>query len=579
MIVRDQLAEQGIRPQRYGQGSHKTTCPKCSANRKKKTAPCLSVTVEAEAATWLCHHCSWSGAVHDRREDIRSHRPSRKQPLKIEYQPAPSLPPAVIDWFERRGIPAAVLARNAVGHELTWMPGCENGESVGAIAFPYKRDGEVVNVKYRTSDKRFRQVKDAEKVYFGLDDIAGATTVIIVEGEIDKLSLEVAGFLNAVSVPDGAPKQVRDGALDPEDDAKFSYVWTCREAFEGVTKIVLAVDNDTPGEALAEELARRYGKHRCWRVTWPSQGDVTCKDANEVLTQHGADVLREVIENARPYPIKSLHDADAFETPALRLFRGEGVKAFRTGWPSLDEFYKVRPGELSVVTGDPGSGKSQFIDALMMNLAEREKCRFALCSFENPPDHHIAKLAELHLDKPFWPGPRERMTEAELRETIGWLNERFYFIRADDESPTIDWVLETATSAVMRHGIHGLVIDPYNEIEHRRPPNQTETEYVSDLLGKVKRFAQSHGVHVWFVAHPAKPARGKDGSPAERTLYDISGSANWVNKADVGIVVQRDYESSRVDIKVRKVRFKEIGRIGTATLEFDRATGRYSNAA
>jgi hypothetical protein len=94
----------------------------------------------------------------------------------------------------------------------------------------------------------------------------------------------------------------------------------------------------------------------------------------------------------------------------------------------------------------------------------------------------------------------------------------------------------------MRHGINGLVIDPYNEIEHRRPPNMTETEYVSEMLGKVKRFAVNHDVHVWFVAHPVKmqPQNGKMPVP---TLYDISGSANWTNKPDVGLVVHPQFRN------------------------------------
>ena len=133
----------------------------------------------------------------------------------------------------------------------------------------------------------------------------------------------------------------------------------------------------------------------------------------------------------------------------------------------------------------------------------------------------------------------------------------------------------------MRHGIRGLVIDPYNEIEHCRPSNMTETEYVSQLLGKVKRFAQQHGVHVWFVAHPAKLPRQNGGERPVPALYDISGSANWVDKADLGIVIHRDPDKdpTRVEIQVRKVRFKSVGKIGGVSLQWDRVTGRYSEIA
>jgi twinkle protein len=231
----------------------------------------------------------------------------------------------------------------------------------------------------------------------------------------------------------------------------------------------------------------------------------------------------------------------------------------------------IRPGELSVVTGVPGSGKSEFIDALAINLAQSHGWRFAMCSFENPPAEHIAKLAEKYSGLPFWDGPSRRMSEMELLRAMEWIGNQFHLIRFDDEAPTIEAILERARAAVLRHGIRGVVIDPYNEIEHRRPPNMTETEYVSQLLGKVRRFAQHHGVHVWFVAHPAKMPRDSSGSRPVPTLYDISGSANWVNKADIGVVIHRntDKDPTLTEVQVRKVRFKSVGKIGTVGFRRD----------
>jgi twinkle protein len=104
----------------------------------------------------------------------------------------------------------------------------------------------------------------------------------------------------------------------------------------------------------------------------------------------------------------------------------------------------------------------------------------------------------------------------------------------------------------------------------------TETEYVSQILGKVKRFAENHAVHCWFVAHPSKPVR-EGGKLPVPTLYDISGSANWANKCDIGLVVYRDLDNGNtVELYLRKVRFKEVGEVGVVELQWDRVTGRYS---
>ena len=569
------LQDQGISLRRYEIGKdYKTLCPRCSHTRKHRKDPCLSVTLDLDGGgVWQCHNCQWSGNVRGRSNGVDC-LSQKSRLVKPEYE-VTGLPEKVLAWFKGRGISELILKRNSIGYGLAYIPGA--GKEVTCIQFPYRRNGETVNVKYRDGEKHFAQVKDAEKIFYGLDDIQDCQEIIITEGEIDKLSLEQAGFCNVLSVPDGAPEKVRDGVIDPENDAKFSYIWNCRDELAGAEKIILAADNDVPGRALTEELARRLGRERCWRVTWPSINDAPRKDANEVLVFDGPEVLREVIDSAKPYPIKSLHDIDAFESETLALYEHGPQRALSTGWLALDPYMKIREGELSVVTGLTGVGKSEFIDALMINLATQYGWRFAVCSFENPPPEHISKLAEKHLGQPFWGGPTPRMGEHDLRMAMQWLREHFYFIRADDEAPTIDWILETARAAVMRHGIRGLVIDPYNEIEHKRPQGMNETEYVSQILGKAKRFAQAHGCHVWFVAHPAKMYRDKNSKIPVPSLYDISGSANWANKADIGVVVHRDWRegSNAVEIYVKKVRFKSVGKTGVVSLDYDRATGRY----
>jgi twinkle protein len=579
-MLAERLLEHGIRPRSYREGSQKLLCPRCSHTRKHRSDLCLTLTIDPDGAVWNCHHCGWSGAVSERESNISAW--PRKRPAEAPIKPivTPGNPtPAVLQWFANRGISEATVRRHRVGVQCVYIP--KLAAEVDCIAFPYLRAGELVNIKFRAvAEKAFAQVKGAEKILYGLDDIADIKTAIIVEGELDKLALEEAGIRNVVSVPDGAPEKVKAGEPDP-GDAKFSFIANCSDYLDRLDRIVLAVDDDGPGQALAEELARRLGKERCWRVRWPDAGDARCKDANDMLLLHGAEVLRECIEAAKPYPIAGLHSILDYTEETLSLYRDGRKRGLSTGWASLDEYMTIRPGELSVVTGVPGSGKSEFIDALAVNLAHAYGWCFALCSFENPPGEHIAKLAEKYLGAPFWDGPSRRMSETDLRRAIEWIANRFFLIRFNDDAPTIEAILEKARAAVMRQGIRGLVIDPYNEIEHRRPSNITETEYVSQLLGKVKRFAQHHAVHVWFVAHPAKLQHENGGKRPVPALYDISGSANWVNKADLGIVVHRDPDKdpTRTDVLIRKVRFKSVGKIGGISLRWDRATGRYAEIA
>jgi twinkle protein len=576
-MIEDLLAREGIRVKCKGLGTVKTLCPKCSSSRKNKNEPCLSVTFEPNGAVYLCHHCGFTGGVTDRDPDeFRSQRrPIPPAPIKPKFVPqAPA--DATIEWFAHRGISQGTLFRAGVTRVEVWMNDGGDGKIEPVIAFPYMRNGEVVNVKYRTKDKRFRQEKGAEKVFYGLDTIGDAKEIYIVEGEIDALSLREIGFPNVLSVPDGAPKAVRDEPINPDEDVKFSYVWNCRDELSRVEKFILATDADGPGLALAEELARRFGREKCWRVTWPEKR----KDANEVLLHEGAEALIDCLTAARPWPIDGLHEVDDYRDEVIELYRAGRSRALSTGWDALDGHMTIAEGQLSIVTGIPNSGKSEFVDALMVNMVLQYGWSFAVCSFENPPAEHLSKFAEKYIDAPFWDGPTPRMGEVYLNRALDWAQPHFVFIRADGDKDitTLQWVLDKAGAAVMRYGVRGLVIDPWNEIEHNRPSNMTETEYIGHSLSKIKRFAAQRGVHVWVVAHPSKIHGERGQATPVPSLYDISGSANWANKADLGIVVFRNEETEKTDIHIKKCRFKSIGSKGVVSLNYNKVTGRYTQS-
>lgn len=573
MQTAERLSAAGIHLGNYAEGTHRTTCPQCSPGRKPlhRREPCLSVLIDQDGWTAFCQHCSWKAGFRSGSKPRRTEfKPIERNNLTtIEYHNEPP-DESLVEYFKGRGISEQIIAAAQVSLKPVTLPGLGQTK---AIAFPFRKSpgGEVVNIKYRTRDKRFTQSKGGEQVFFGLDRLVPGPQVVITEGEIDALSLNEVGVENVLSVPGGAPSKVTSGGvIDPSEDKKFGFVWDARESLAQFQRVVLAVDGDAPGLALQEELSRRFGRERCWRVAWPEG----CKDANETLVKIGPDALRAAVEAAEPYPIKSLYSPSSYRAELLSLYRDGRSRGLKIGYPALDELFTVRPGELTVVTGIPNSGKSEWIDQLMVNMAASYDWSWGVCSFENPPAEHISKLIEKHLQMPFWDGPSKRMEEGHIDQALSWVEDRFKFVRADDEAPTIDWILEAARAAVMRYGVRGLVIDPYNELEQHRN-GMTETEYVSHMLSKVKRFAQGSGVHVFFVAHPHKLYRDKEGQVPIPTAYDISGGANWANKADNIMVVSRDYETEETDIFLRKVRWKQTGRPGVARLGYDKLTGVY----
>jgi len=550
----------------YGRaGELDVPCPECGPTRKKKKDPCLSVNVDE--GTWFCHHCGWAGGL--KRNDHGRIAPKPKTYTKPAPLKATELSDKAIRFLRDRGITQAVAQRNRLSSQTVFMP--QAGEKVSAICFPYYRGGELVNAKYRDGKKRFRMEKGAERVLFGLDDIDPACTVIV-EGEFDKLACEVAGWPNVVSVPDGAPTPETKNYA-----SKFEFLND--ERVESVERWIIAVDCDEPGERLSEELCRRFGKNRCLIVEWP-EGQ---KDANDVLKKMGADALNEALSNAKPIPMEGVFTADDLRDDIDSLYDNGLDKGVSTGWPCLDQIYTVRPGEFTVVTGIPNSGKSNWLDALTVNLAREQGWNFAMFSPENQPlSDHMARIIEKYVGRPFHDGPTQRMDRDTMDIARSWVSEHFrWILPADDADWTIDAVLERAAQMVYQYGIRGLVIDPWNEMEHLCPSDQTETQYISQSLKRIRQFGRRYGVHVWIVVHPTKLRKNERGEYPVPTLYDCGGSAHWRNKADNGICVWRDLgpdASPEVEIHVQKIRFRQIGQLGMGSLRYVKQWGGYDDS-
>lgn len=271
---------------------------------------------------------------------------------------------------------------------------------------------------------------------------------------------------------------------------------------------------------------------------------------------------------------------DQVKAEVLSLWKSGGLpKGASTGWPSVDKFYTVGLGQWTCVTGSPNSGKSEWVDALMVNLAMREEWKFIVYSPENwPLSLHHAKIIEKYIGKPFNPGPTPRADLDDVEAAEEWMRGKFLF--AKPEKPDILAILDEVHHYRSFAGKHkmGVVIDPWNQLEHHRPANMSETEYVSQTLTHVIERVREYNIHLWLVAHPAKMQPDRDGKHRVPTPRDISGSAHFWNKSDNCVTVFRDFtkDSNEVEIHVQKCRFKHIGRIGLATLAYDRVTGRYS---
>lgn len=548
-------------------GQHRYKCPWCSPDRRNKRDTSLSVNRDDDRIVYSCHHCGAAGKIAMRETHKRYEKLKPREDKKIERRKREdfdNLEDRHLEWLSERGISASTAQKyELIGEESFGVP---------VVAFPYyDQQGNVVATKKRfTNEKKFLCWQTPES-FFGIRHMKKGDDVYVVEGEMDVLALAEIG-IRAVSVPNGAPMKVTEGKIDPSEDGKFKFLWDAKEYIDAAKRVLIATDQDGPGEALAEEIARRVGKGKSWRIKFPEG----IKDSNDCLIKCGTAALKRATEAAHPWPVQGLYDAEHFRDMVWELYEKGAGKGESTGYQPVDELYTIVPGQITIVTGIPSSGKSEFVDQLMINLASDKGWRFGICSFENEPRLHIAKLMSKRAKMHFFEGPTRRMNSEECKGAFDWVQEHFAFVWQDDGSlADLDSILDRLRVAILRYGIRGAVIDPYNFIS-RDSRDKPETEWISDMLTKVKAFAMGHGVHIWFVAHPTKLQRGTDGKVPVPGGYDISGSAAWFAKADCGVTVHREKDDPLIaQIHVWKCRFAWVGKQGSTNLLYSTATTCY----
>ncbi|WP_320980017.1 DnaB-like helicase C-terminal domain-containing protein [Bacteroides sp.] len=550
----------GIQAPHGYSGNKKVLCPQCHDQRRDKRDKSLSINLKT--GEFNCHYCGFSGCAAEKEEwekerPWQNYAPIRKQ--KPEYKkPSPRPQAAISDkalaWFKGRGISAATLSALKITEGSEWMPQKEG--QANTVQFNYYHKGELINTKFRTGDKCFKLVSGAELIPYNIDAIKDTPECIITEGEMDALSFYECGRHDVISVPNGA-----NANLDYLDDFIEEY-------FDGKETIYIASDTDTKGVILRDELLRRFGAERC-RVLEYGEG---CKDANEHFLKYGRDSLLQCIANAPEIKLEGIFTVSDFEPSLDALFEHGMQKGVTIGHENFDRLLSFETKRLCVVTGIPGSGKSEFIDEIAERLNMRYGWRFAYFSPENAPlAYHASKLIEKFTGKHF---DKQHLTFGEYKQVKQHLETDFFFIAPKDDY-RLDTILERAKFLVRRKGIKALVIDPYNRLEDESE-GQNETKYISKMLDRLTNFAQQNDVLIILMAHPTKMAKNKDGAIEAPTLYDISGSAHFNNKADFGIVVHRNRIENTVEVHVQKVKFKHLGECGTALFKYNLNNGRYS---
>jgi twinkle protein len=534
-------------------GENQMPCPECSPNRRKKNVKCFSYNVEKEIG--FCNHCEARFVKHNPYE--------KKEYIKpvFEFQNFTKLSDNVVKWFEGRGISQRTLLAMKISEKREYMPQTEKEEN--CIVFPFFKNSELINLKFRDARKNFKLSSGAELIWFNYDAILKHEDIIICEGEIDALSFIQAGFENVISVPNGA------------NIGKMEYFDSSFEDLNKVKTFVIAVDNDLKGIELKQDLVRRLGMERCKTASFKQ-----FKDVNELLVSEGIESVQNAVKSAKLMKLSDIYEVEDFRNELNDYFENGMPQGKTLGIPELDKIIRWQTGRFGVATGIPGMGKSEFLDFVYCRLNILYNWPIGYYSPESMPlQQHFSKIFPKFVGKDYKKGvvnDNEKYTGEEyINKNVFWVN--------PPVDMDIDGILSRFEYLVKAKGCKAFVIDPFNRIEQSANHSDNERLFIKKNLVKMSNFTKRTDSLLFLVAHPTKMTKDKDDIKYKIPgPYNISGSADFLNMCDYTLTVHRgqDSETGKYQsfgyVIVQKAKInKTMGDTGSWNYWYNINNGRY----
>lgn len=542
MNVHAYLNSKGFQYKMHGDEAN-FNCPFCNESERK-------FYINVNSGVFCCKHenkCGAKGSFWDfqkrlgdvpkRLEGDGSFLPVKKK-IYIRPEPYPkSQNEAQMDFLHARGFTDAVIDQFKIGYKG------------GAIIFPYFKNGELVNLKYRgIKEKKFWREKDGEPALFNQDNCKDREYLLIVEGEFDAMAWKEYKY-NAVSVPSGA-----------SDMSWIENDWDFLNTFK---QIFICFDNDVAGQKYISQIVNRLGAWRCFNIILPF------KDANECLVKK---VTKETMEycllEAKGFDPAALLNAVTIETELIdKIKHPEKFEGIKTPWEGLDYLLKGwREKELTVWTGNSGAGKSTILNEVVINLSQKGH-KIVMASMEMSPLNTLRWIL-MNFCK------NGQLNAEDIKNNIQkfknlWLVDAQGYI-------TPEMIIDLFDFAGRKYGVTHFFIDSLMKIKlSTKDELNSQKEFINSLIDKI---AVPYNAHVHLVAHPRKGLADKE----KPDKVDVSGSINITNLAHNVLALWRpdeefkkkNYTCPDAILTVKKNR--EWGREGPVKLLFNSVTKSFT---
>ena len=527
-------------------GEYKTTCPKCSDSRKAENRNVKCLSINGDSKVFNCFNCGWNGKLVDKKSEVYNN---------------PTTP--LEKFAQSRGFSKEALDFMQIG--------CIVKGGRDYIVYPFYKDGVVVNNKYRSVEgKDFSQDTGGLQCLYGYDNVVGKKVIFLTEGENDTLALITAGFRNVCSCPAGAPP-----LATKRSDKKLEFITEYKELWDSVDEVVMCTDKDAPGLQWEQIIVDEIGIEKCKKVKYPSD----CKDINDMLLNYGIDSIKKCINDRANYPVIGFYDIGGNKDKIFEDINKDcTASCLTTGWIDMDRYYKTDPmiGSLGIVVAVPGMGKSVFIESLMVNSILLHRKKFVIFSPESAPVSHVliprllGMIARKHVST---------LTEREKEVAFNILKNYITIIEVDDyEGFSAETLIVLLDRAVKMFGANAWILDNVGELALSSTKGENQTDAINNMLKRLRNHCRINVLDGWLVAHPQKLYADYKGNTPVLTLYDISGSAAFYNRCDVGFSLHRNKDDfNTIDVHILKVKAFAQGKPGVVKLRYDPKTQLYVN--
>jgi len=295
--------------------------------------------------------------------------------------------------------------------------------------------------------------------------------------------------------------------------------------------------------------------------------------SNVITTKDTDSILSTTLE------VRDIIYLDEVKEDLIRTFDNGVDKAPTTYFPSLDYIWRPLPGDLNVLIGIGGYGKSCWQMQLDLIKAVKEGDKVVYFSPENyPPEFWYRELIRSYVGKPLEKDDRLRMSRDEYLKGMDFIKEHFYYIYPQ-VLPTPDYILERFAEMVIKHGCKRVVLDPFNQLNHLM--EKRDDIYLAEVLSKFERFAQQLGVYFTVIAHPNRSKKDSNGNYECPDIYDINGGPVWNARATSIVAYHRpfygtDKSDPSCEIHSKKIKRQMISGIpGISNMTYDRKVGRF----